>query len=321
MLVINVIVFAAVFGLVTLILIAAARPRRSERTEAALAAALKAGGAAAESDLLELRVEHRLSSIPWLNRLLTRISLFFSLGTLLSQAGVGWTPGRFVLLSLLVGSGGVYAIDSAMRDFRFALLLGLLLAALPWIWLWTRRSRRFAAMQQKLPEALDLMVSALRAGNSLSGALGVAASEAPEALRREFRLCFEEQNFGIDLRSALRHMLERVPLPDLRMMATAMLIHKESGGNLAEVLEKTAYIVRERARLQQQIRVHTAQGRVSGLVLILLPLALGLTLRVLNPVYLRVLLDRPIGHTLIEAAIVMNIIGLLLIRRIVHIRI
>jgi tight adherence protein B len=184
-----------------------------------------------------------------------------------------------------------------------------------------KRRQRLAQIQQKLPEVLDLMVSALRAGHSMSGALGAAAREAPEPLGREFRLCFEEQNFGIDLRTAMDNLMARVPLQDVHMMATAMLIQKESGGNLAEVMEKIAHLVRERFRVQQQIRVHTAQGRVSGWVLSLLPVGLGIILSIVNPGYLHLLFVRPVGHKLLAGAGAMNVFGLLVIRKIVNIRV
>ena len=318
---INVLVFLAVFAIAILALFAFAKPGTSGKTQAALDSALKVRAEGREAEILDLRIEHRFSSIPWLNAILRRTNSVFDLSRLLSQAGFTWTPGKFVLFSILVGITGGLIIDYFLHDIRVSSFLGLLTATAPWFYLWTKRSSRFAAMQQKLPETLDLIVSALRAGNSLTGALSVAAAESPLALRREFRLCFEEQNFGLDLRTALEHMVERVPLPDLRMMTTAMLIHKESGGNLAEVLEKTAIVVRERARLHQQIRVHTAQGRLTGLVLVLLPVALAVVLRFLNPAYLRVLVDRPIGHGLIAGAVVSDLIGFILIRRIINIRV
>jgi tight adherence protein B len=191
----------------------------------------------------------------------------------------------------------------------------------PFIYVFRKRAKRFRQFQLKLPETLDLMVSALRAGHSMVGALGTAAKEAPEPIGREFRLCFEEQNFGIELRTAMENLIARIPLQDVRMMTTAMLINKESGGNLAEVLEKTGHIIRERFRIQQQIRVHTAQGRLTGLVLSLLPVALGIALYTVNAKYMKVLFTHPTGHKIIAVAGTMNVIGLLIIRKIINIRV
>ena len=153
----------------------------------------------------------------------------------------------------------------------------------------------------------------------MGNALGAAAKEAPAPIGRELRLCFEEQNFGLNLRTATDHLLERVPLQDLRIITTAMLIHKESGGNLAEVLDKTGHVIRDRFRLQQQIKVHTAQGRLTGVVLMLLPLIIGSILYTTNPAYIGLLFSRSLGHKMIAGAAVMNFIGILIIRKIVSI--
>jgi tight adherence protein B len=211
---------------------------------------------------------------------------------------------------------------SAKTDLGLVCVVPALAAgALPYIYVVKKRARRFRQFQQRLPEALDLMVSALRAGHSMVGALGTAAKESPEPIGREFRLCFEEQNFGIDLRTAVENLVERVPLQDVRMITTAMLINKESGGNLAEVLEKTGNVIRERFRLQQQIRVHTAQGRLTGWVLSLLPVILGTIIYLENPNYMSVLFTNPVGRKAIMIAATMNVLGLLVIRKIVNVRI
>ena len=141
-----------------------------------------------------------------------------------------------------------------------------------------KRSKRFNKFEQGLPEALDLMVSALRAGHSLVAALGLVAQESPDPIGGEFRICFDEQNYGLELRTAMDNLVARVPLQDLRIVTTAILIQKESGGNLAEVLDKTAYVIRERFRLKRQVRVHTAQGRLTGWILSFLPIVLGIAL-------------------------------------------
>jgi tight adherence protein B len=171
-----------------------------------------------------------------------------------------------------------------------------------------------------MPNAIDLMVSAMRAGHSLIGALGTVATDAPEPIRREFRLCFEEQNFGMDLRVAMANLLHRVPLPDLRIVVTAILIQKESGGNLAESLEKTAQVIRGRFRLRDQIRIQTAQSRATGAILATMPVFLGTVLYFVNPRYMRLLVTDPLGRKMMAFGAIMNVLGLLLIRKIVRIR-
>ena len=140
------------------------------------------------------------------------------------------------------------------------MLIGGVTGAAPFGYVLNRRSRRFDKFNQALPEALDLVVSALRAGNSFIAALDMMGRESPEPIGKEFRICYDEQNYGLELRTAMDNLVTRVPLQDLKIAVTAILIQKESGGNLAEVLDKTSYVIRERFRLRRQVRVHTAQG-------------------------------------------------------------
>jgi len=181
-----------------------------------------------------------------------------------------------------------------------------------------KRNKRFAKFEEGLPEALDMMVSALRVGHSFSAAMGLVGRECPDPVGTEFRVCFEEQNYGLELKTAMENLIARVPLQDLRMVATAILIQKESGGNLAEVLDNTSQIIRQRFRLRRQVRVHTAQGRLTGWVLTALPLLLGLALYIANPDLMSVLWTRPIGVKLLYIAGGMIIVGGLIIRKIVN---
>jgi tight adherence protein B len=163
------------------------------------------------------------------------------------------------------------------------------------------------------------MVSALRVGHSLNSALSLVSRECPDPVSTEFRICYDEQNYGLELRTAMANLTTRVPLQDLRIVATAILIQKESGGNLAEVLEKTGHVIRERFRLKRQIMTHTAQGRLTGVILTLLPIVLGIALYFLSPDNMSLLWKRPIGVKLLYASGVMTIIGGLIIRKIVDI--
>jgi tight adherence protein B len=173
-------------------------------------------------------------------------------------------------------------------------------------------------MRERLPESLDLMVSAIRAGHSFTSAMGLASKESPEPVKREFRQCFDEQNFGLDLRMAMNNLAYRMPIRDVRMIVTAVLIQKEAGGNLTEILDKVAYLIREDYRIQRQVSVHTAQGRITGYVLAGLPLFLGMILYVLNPENMSLLWQRSVGVKMLEAAVVMETVGLLIIRKIVQ---
>jgi tight adherence protein B len=161
-------------------------------------------------------------------------------------------------------------------------------------------------------------VSALRAGHSLISALDLAASEAPDPIGTELRICFDEQNYGLELKTAMSNLAARVPLQDLKIVITAILIQKESGGNLAEVFDKAAYVIRERFRLKRQVRVHTAQGRLTGWILSFLPIFLGVGLYMINPAGMSILWTRPIGIKLLYLSGTMTIIGALIIRKIVR---
>jgi tight adherence protein B len=194
----------------------------------------------------------------------------------------------------------------------------LLLGAAPLAYVLHKRSKRLDSFQQGLPEALDLMVSALRAGHSLIAAMGSVARECANPVGSEFKACFEEQNYGLELKAAMDNLIKRVPLQDLRIFATAIMIQKESGGNLAEVLDKTSHVIRERFRLKRQVGVHTAQGRMTGWVLTLLPVVLGTALYFVNPEMMSVLWRNPTGVKMLWTAGGMILIGGFIINRIVN---
>jgi tight adherence protein B len=204
-------------------------------------------------------------------------------------------------------------------SYLLPLVVGAVLGALPMSFVLFKRSRRFGQFEKNLPEALDLMVSGLRAGHSLLAAMALVARECPDPVGSEFRICFEEQNYGLEMKTALENMLERVPLQDLKIAAAAILIQKESGGNLAEVLDKTSYVIRERFRLKRQIKVHTAQGRLTGWILTALPVALGLGIYFVDPQMISILWHRAIGIKLMWAAAGLILVGGFVIHKIVDI--
>jgi len=211
-----------------------------------------------------------------------------------------------------------FLIDLRTRTLAFALPMGLLLSLAPVAFVFFKRSQRFGKFEQGLPEALDLMVSALRAGHSFNAALSLVARECQEPVRNEFRVCFDEQNYGLDLRTAMENLTVRVPLQDLRIATAAILIQRETGGNLAEVLNKTSEVIRERFRLKRQIRVHTAHGRMTGMVIGGLPFGLFIILYVINPEMESVLWKSDIGLKLLYLAGSMMVVGGLIIRKIVN---
>ena len=320
MLLILVLVFVSVFVVISLLLVASGTgaSQQAKQVLAHLDAALASGRSQAPDQIVDIRKDELLSAIPWINRWLLRIELAPRLRTLLYQAGLKWTAGGLLLVSTACFAFPAYLAYLRTGAVTFALLIGLLVGFAPLAFVFHKRKARFNQIEQELPEALDLMVSALRAGHSLVAALRLVAYESPQPIGGEFRICFDEQNYGLELRSAMDNLVSRVPLQDLRIVVTAILIQKESGGNLAEVLDKASYVIRERFRLRRQVRVHTAQGRLTGWILSFLPLVLGVALYFVNPETMSLLWTRPIGIKLLYISAGMTISGALIIRKIVN---
>ncbi len=313
-------VFAGVFSIVALLMIAmgAGASQRAKQVHATLDSVLATENMEGRDRIVNFRKSELLSSIPWLNRKLMQLEVAPRLQTLLHQADLKWTAG-----GLLAGCGLCFVIPAWLVLLRFnsmllALPIGLVMGTAPFTWVLHKRTKRLNLFQQGLPEALDLIVSALRAGHSLIAALGSVARECADPVGCEFKACFDEQNYGLELKTALDNMIRRVPLQDLRIVATAIMIQKESGGNLGEVLDKTSHVIRERFRLKRQVAVHTAQGRMTGWVLTLLPVVLGLALYAVNPGLMSILWKNPTGIKLLWTAAGMLFVGGLIIRRIVN---
>ena len=192
---------------------------------------------------------------------------------------------------------------------------------LPWLWLWWRRKMRFSKFEKQLSDALELMARALKSGHSLASGLNVVANEMPAPISTEFRTVYEEQNLGIPLDQALRNLLQRVPNMDLQFFVTAVVIQRQAGGDLAEILNKIGYLVRERFKILGQVKALTGEGRISGVVLMGLPICLFFAVYYLNPEYVMLLFNREIGRKLITGAIVLQILGALVIKKIVDIKV
>jgi len=317
------VVFVAVF-LVTALLLTATRAGASKELKETLdrldAVSITAKDVALDEAAI-IKREELLSDIPWLDRLLRRIDFFGRVRLLLHQGNVGWTAGTLLFASLGCAALGGAATYVRTHVILLSLLMAVLAGAIPWLYVLRKRSSRFAAFEEMLPEALDLMVSALRAGHGLTAAMGIVGREMGDPIASEFRQCFEEQNFGLELRTAMLNLSERVPIQDVRIIVVAVLVQKESGGNLAEILEKVAMVIRERFRLKRQVRVHTAQGRLTGWVLACLPPAFGLGLYFARPDYIRALWTTPLGLKMLYTGIILTVIGVFVIRKIVRVRV
>lgn len=292
--------------------------RQAKQVQAALDSALANDQTQSAEKVIDFRKSDIFSALPLLNKTLQKMDLAPRLRSLLAQANLKWTAGTLILMSLVCFAATAYLIHLRTGSLLFSLLAGLAVGLAPFGYVLFARSKRFGKFEQGLPDALELMVGALRVGHSFSTALGLVTRECADPIGSEFRICFDEQNFGLELRTALENLITRVPLQDLRIAVTAILIQKESGGNLAEVLEKTAYVIRQRFRLKRQIMVHTAQGRLTGWILTILPIGLGIGMYIVNPETMSLLWKRPIGIKLLYAAAGMMITGSITIQKIVH---
>jgi tight adherence protein B len=313
-------VFLGVFSVITLLMMAASMgaSQQAKQVHAALHSALASESMEANKQAVNLRKNERLSGIPWLNRWLHQFELVPRLRILLSQADLKWTAA-----GLMIGCGLCFVSAAYLVDWRFDSLLaacgaGVLLGAAPFWWVFHKRRKRLDQFQQGLPEALDMMVSALRSGQSFIVAMGSVARECADPVGCEFKGCVSEQNYGLELKTAMDNLISRVPIQDLRIVATAIMIQKETGGNLAEVLDKTSHVIRERFRLKRQVAVHTAQGRLTGWILTLLPVVLGIALYAVNPHMMSIMWTNPTGIKVLWAAGGMLVVGGLIIRHIVN---
>jgi tight adherence protein B len=321
---IPILIFVAIFALAAPLLIwmtGTQNAAKKEKVAAVLDSALGRAPESKQTDPSNFRKSELVSNIPLLNRALLKMDIIPKIGQLIRQAGMRWTPATFLLLTAAAIAVPGYLVDLRTGSILIALGVGAAMGAVPIGFVMFRRMQRFGKFEAGLPEALDLIVSGLRAGHSLSSALGLVTRECPDPVSTEFRIAFDEQNFGLDMRTALDNLVVRVPLQDLKMAITAIIIQRESGGNLAEVLEKTAYMVRERFRLRRQVKTHTAQGRMTGLVLTFLPIALGFGLYLINPENESLLWRTDLGVKLLIAAVISLIIGTALIQKIVRLKV
>lgn len=270
---------------------------------------------------LKLIRDELLSDVPTLHRMLLRWSWARRLRNFIAQAGLSLKPGRLILISGVLGLVAYLALQHFNRSLILAALAGVGAVFSPLAFVAIKRSRRLRAFEKGFPEAIDLLGRAVRAGHSFTTGLEMISTELPEPVAGEFRTTFDEQNFGLPLRDALLNLTERVPLIDVRFFVTALLIQKETGGNLAEILDNLSHVIRDRFRILGEVRIRTAQGRLTAGILILLPPFMVLTLRVLNPDYVKLLFTDSWGPYMLGGAAILQIIGSALLWKIVNIEV
>jgi tight adherence protein B len=270
-------------------------------------------------DLLLVRDE-MLSSVPILHRAMSQFEWSARLQEMIEQGGMTIKPAKVLLISGVVGFATFLVVARLLQGLALGAVAGLVAATIPCIFA-MKRARRLRQFEERFPEALDLLGRAVRAGHAFTTGLEMISMESSEPVASEFRKTFEEQNFGLPLRDVLVNLTERVPLMDVRFFVTALLVQKETGGNLAEILDELSRVIRERFRIYREVRVRTAQGRLTALILIGMPPTMMAILGLMNPGYMRVLFTDPRGPTILAIAATMQIIGSIFIWKIIHIKV
>ncbi len=296
-------------------------PSRTDKLISARLVSLDQKMGAGPDEELAIAKEVTFSTIPALDRFLKENKWANKLFQLIEQSDTNWTVGRFIFATLLTMIIGSLLGNWWIAPGLYGSLPGLALGVLPFLYLVQKRVRRMRRFITLLPNAIDLMSRGLRAGQALQSTIQTVANESEDPIKTEFRRTADEQNYGLPFREALMNLNARVPMPDLQFLVTAILVQKETGGNLSQVLDKAAKVIRERERVAGQLRIRSAQGRLTGLVLCLLPFGIFFLMNMLSPGYGKALFDEPLGRKMILYASIMMVIGILMIRRIVNIKV
>jgi tight adherence protein B len=317
-----VLVFVVVVGAVVggyFAISSASERSAQERLEQRLKAV--AGGPDESVDEERTLVRTTEGRLPAVDRIVSRTAAGTRLTRLIQQSGVNTTPGGLVLTMIAFAAVAGVIAKMFATQWYVPLIAGAFAGIVPLGYVINRRSARLRRFEEQFPEALDLLSRALRAGHAFQTAMGMVADEMSEPVGPEFKKSFDQQNFGLPLREALNQLSDRVPLIDVRFFVTAVVIQRETGGNLSEILDNLAHVVRERFKILRQVRVHTAHGRLTAFVLLALPAVLAIALSTLNPDHMKPLFQEQIGQTMIVTAIVMQTIGFFWIRKVIKIEV
>jgi tight adherence protein B len=290
------------------------------RQEIGALSAARAGGGGAGVDIVKKRT---LSEIPWLNRVLLdlKVPTVSRLERLLEQADVKQPLGFYFLLSAAFAAGTFSLVFTLSRSVPAAAITGIGAAFLPWLYVGARKARRLKQFEQQLPDALDMIARALKAGHAFNGGLQMVVMEFADPARIEFRKTLDEINFGLSYEDALRNMTERVDCTDLKFFVMSVIIQRQSGGNLAEILEKISSLIRERFKLFGKVKALTGEARISAFILTVMPFAIAAVIFWVNPGYVEVLLQEPVGRVMLLGAAVMMAMGIYVMSKMVAIKV
>jgi tight adherence protein B len=262
-----------------------------------------------------------MSEIPWLNDLLKRIKKLQAMKVLHEQADCQTPLGVFILAAGVLALGGFLVVMWMVQKFILAVMTAALLGAIPYLYLVWQKSQRLARFERQLPEALELVSRALRAGHAFSVGLKMVGEEAANPIGKEFRRVFDEVSMGVALPQALENMTHRLDSVDLRFFITSVLVQRETGGNLAEIIDSLAALIRQRFELQLRVKALSAEGRMSAALLLGLPIVIGIALFKISPEYMKVLFTDPMGQNLATFGGIMMILGAVVMKRMVDIKV
>lgn len=260
-----------------------------------------------------------LSDVPFLNQILTALPWFGKLQLTINQANMKYTLGFFILISLTLGLMGYLVSYVFLKTIWLPLAIATAFMSLPYLHLLLKKKERMGRFEEQLPEALDLIARALKAGHAFTSGMKLVSEEFKDPMGPEFQETLDEINFGLSVADALKNMTRRVESLDLKFFVVSVVLQRETGGNLAEIIESLAHLIRERFKFRRKVRVLSAEGKLSAVILLILPFVLFSGILFTNPTYMKVLVLDPIGKTVAAGSIIMMIIGAFFIRRIVDV--
>ena len=295
----------------------AARARR-ERVDARLNALAMAGPDVSTQDLMRRTI---YSEVPWFHHFLAGLHWSRNFDKVLRQAGIKGTAGVYILAAALIGFSVLGVVQLITGSLLAGLIGGAALCPIPILKVYRKRTQRMNAFQRQLPDALDLIARALKAGNTFSGGMRMVADEFPDPIGPEFGITLDEINFGVDTEKALQNLLDRVDCPDLQFFVVSVNIQRETGGNLSEIVGNTASLIRDRFKLLGRIRVLSAEGRLSAIILLAMPFGIAFIIFLINPGYMSLLFTERLGRMMIGTNLVLMTIGALFIRKMVNFKV
>jgi tight adherence protein B len=318
----SILTFMVVLGLFALIWLFLDVDKNQERIRQRLDAVHRAERRGHVDLGVKLVRDELLSSIPVVHQVMMKWSWSRRFKDLVLQAGIETRPAKIVMMSVVLGFGSYLITDLYFRrNFLISVCVGAVLAMAPFAYVAWKRKKRLGQFEEHFPEALDLLGRAVRAGHAFTTGLEMITRECAEPIAGEFRTVFEEQNFGLPLRDAMLNLTDRIPLIDARFFVTALLIQKETGGNLAEILDGLARVIRDRFRIHREVKTRTAQGRMTAAILLAIPPFMMFALGAVNPQYMKPLYTDPVGPMILGIAAVLQFAGAVLLWKIINIEV